>query len=276
MEFPKFKLRRKRQRFYTILFFSDSDEKPKGIKLSRGAFIAYLFLIITLISTIVLIAVIHTPVKYIVFPGTFVESRERAKKMRELYQRMENFAYELEKVKLYNNLLRQALGEKVSDSIAVNIERLESLSQRSRSFIGDEIDILQTVNVENEKPRFIFPVYNGFVTRGFNPEIHHYGIDIAAKEGDIVRAIDNGYVIFSDWTYRDGYVIILLHSGGYMSLYKHGQMNLKARDVFVRQGEAIALVGKTGKTGNEPHLHFELWKDGRPLNPKLYISSIVN
>jgi murein DD-endopeptidase MepM/ murein hydrolase activator NlpD len=276
MEFPRFRLRRRRQRFYTILFFSDSDEKPKGIKLSREAFIAYLFLIITLISTIVLIVVIHTPVKYVVFPGTFAESRERAKKMRELYQRLENFAYELEKVKLYNNLLRQALGEKVSDSIAVNIERLGSLSQRSRSFIGDEFDILQTVDMEGEKPRFIFPVYNGFVTRGFNPEIQHYGIDIAAKEGDIVRAIDNGYVIFSDWTYRDGYVIILLHSGGYMSLYKHGQMNLKTRDVFVRQGEAIALVGKTGKTGNEPHLHFELWKDGRPLNPKFYISSIVN
>lgn len=271
MEFPKFRLKRRRQRFYTILFFSDSDEKPKGIKLSRGAFIAYLFLIITFISAVALIAVIHTPIKYIVFPGTFAESRERAKKMQELYQRLENFAYELEKVKLYNNLLRQALGEKVSDSIAVNIERLEDLSQRSRGFIGDDLDILQTVNVENEKPRFIFPVYNGFITRGFNPEIQHYGIDIAAKEGDIVRAIDNGYVIFSDWTYRDGYVIILLHSGGYMSLYKHGQMNLKAGDVFVRQGEAIALVGKTGKTGNEPHLHFELWKDGRPLNPKFYI-----
>ncbi len=271
MEFPRFRLRRKRQRFYTILFFSDSDEKPKGIKLSREAFIAYLFLIITFISAVVLIAVIHTPVKYIVFPGTFVESRERAKRMQELYQRLENFAYELEKVKLYNNLLRQALGEKVSDSIAVNIERLENLSQRSRGFIGDEFDILQMVDIESEKPRFIFPVYGGFVTRGFSPEIQHYGIDIAAKEGDIIRAVDNGYVIFSDWTYRDGYVIILLHSGGYMSIYKHGQMNLKTRDVFVRQGEAIALVGKTGRTGNEPHLHFELWKDGRPLNPKFYI-----
>jgi len=271
MKFPGFGLRRKRRRFYTILFFSDSDEKPKGIKLSREALITYILLIVIFITAIVLIVVIHTPVKYIVFPETFAESRERAKRMQELYQRLEKFAYELERVKLYNNLLRQALGEKVSDSIAVNLNRLESFSQRSGNYISDDFDILQMVDVESNRHRFVFPVYNGFITREFSPEIQHYGIDIAAREGDIVRAIDDGYVIFSDWTYRDGYMIILLHSGGYMSLYKHAQMNLKTKNVFVRQGEVIALVGKTGRTGNEPHLHFELWKNGKPVNPKFYI-----
>lgn len=269
MKFPSFSHRRRR--FYTILFFSDSDEKPRGVKLSREALIAYITLIVVFISTVVLIVVIHTPVKYIVFPETFAESRERAKKMQELYQRLENLAYELEKVKLYNNLLRQALGEKVSDSIAVNINKIEQLSQRAQVYVGDNFDVLQVVEDLNVKPRFIFPIYNGFITREYSSEIGHYGIDIAAKEGDVIRAAGDGYVIFSDWTYRDGYVIILLHSGGYMSIYKHAQMNLRSRNVFVKQGEAIALVGKTGKTGNEPHLHFELWRDGKPLNPKFYI-----
>ncbi len=269
MKFPGFG--RRRRRFYTILFFSDSDEKPKGVKLSRETLIAYIILIVMFISTVVLVVVIHTPVKYVVFPETFAESRERAKKMQELYNRLENFAYELEKVKLYNNLLRQALGEKVSDSIAVNISKIENLSRRAQNYVGDEFNILQVVEDLNAKPYFISPVYNGFMTREFKPEIGHYGIDIAAREGDVIRAISDGYVIFSDWTYRDGYVIILLHSGGYISIYKHAQMNLKLRNVFVKQGEAIALVGKTGKTGNEPHLHFELWRNGKPVNPKFYI-----
>ncbi|MEN3038914.1 MAG: M23 family metallopeptidase [Candidatus Kryptonium sp.] len=273
MKFPSLGSKRRRQRLYTILFFSDQDEKPKGIKLSKQALILYISLVVIFISTIVLVLVIHTPVKYIVFPETFAESKERAKKMQELYQRLENFAYELEKVKLYNNLLRQALGEKVSDSIAVSMSRLENMAQRKQEmmFSNEDFDVLQVVDIEGVKPRFIFPVFNGFVTRGFIPEIQHFGIDIAGKEGDIIRAVDDGYVIFSDWTYRDGYVIIILHSGGYMSVYKHAQMNLKTRNVFVKQGETIALIGKTGKTGNEPHLHFELWKNGKPLNPKLYI-----
>lgn len=271
MQIPFFSKRR-RKKLYTILFFSDSDEKPKGIKLSREALILYLFLLVAFISAVVLVLVIHTPVKYIVYPGTFAESRERTKKMQELYQRLENFAYELEKVKLYNNLLRQALGEKVSDSIAVNLSRLENMSQRTRTFTDGEVDILQVVDIENSKPRFIFPVYNGFVTREYITDIGHFGIDIAAKEGDVIRAVADGYVIFSDWTYNDGYVIILIHADGFMSVYKHAQMNLKTRNTFVKQGEAIALVGKTGRTGNEPHLHYELWRNGKPLNPKFYIS----
>lgn len=271
MIFPRSGFRRKKRHFYTILFFSDKNEKPKGVKLSREALIISIVLFILFISAVALVVVIHTPVKYIVFPETFAESRERAKKMQELYRRLENFAYELEKVKLYNNLLRQALGEKVSDSIAVNISKLENMSQRRQMTTDEDFDVLQIIDVEGVKPRFISPVFNGFLTRGFEPEIQHFGIDIAAREGDVIRAVDDGYVIFSDWTYRNGYVIMILHSGGYISVYKHAQMNLKSRNVFVRQGEAIALVGKTGKTGYEPHLHFELWRNGKPLNPKYYI-----
>jgi len=271
MRLFRFGFGRKRQKLYTILFFSNSDEKPKGIKLSREALILYVFLIVFFISAVVLVIVINTPIKYIVFPETFAESRERAKRLQELSQRLEMFAYELEKVKLYNNLLRQALGEKTGDSIEVNLRRLEEFSRRPREISEDGFEVLQVVESERIRPKFIFPVYNGFVTRGFDSEKQHYGIDIAAKEGDPIRAIDDGYVVFSDWTYNDGYVVIMVHSGGYMSVYKHAQMNLKARNVFVRQGDAIALVGRTGKTGNEPHLHFELWRDGKPLNPKFYI-----
>lgn len=273
MIFPKSSLRRRKQRLYTILFFSDEDEKPKGVKLNERALIAYVVLVFVLISAIALTVAIHTPIKYIVFPNTFTESEKKAKKIQELYQRLESFAYELEKLKLYNNLLRQALGEKVDDSISVNVSRLESMSQKTRFAFGEDIDVLQVVDIEHSKPRFIFPVYTGFVTRDFDPNIQHFGVDIAAKEGDVVRAIDDGYVIFSDWTYKDGYVIMILHSGGYISVYKHSKMNLKAKNAFVRRGEAIALIGKTGKTGNEPHLHFELWKNGKPLNPRIYISN---
>jgi len=81
MIFPRSGFRRKKQHFYTVLFFSDKNEKPRGVKLSREALIVSIVLFILLISAIALVIVIHTPVKYIVFPETFAESRERAKKM---------------------------------------------------------------------------------------------------------------------------------------------------------------------------------------------------
>jgi murein DD-endopeptidase MepM/ murein hydrolase activator NlpD len=265
----------RRKKIYTILFFSDTDDKPRGLKLSRNLLIGALIGIFILISTVALVAVIHTPIKYIVFPQTFAESAIRARQIQELHRKVEAFSYELERLKLYNNLLRQALGEKVSDSISVNVKNLSALSKKTLdiSSFDEDLPVLQLIGKEKVSLPFIFPVSNGFITREFDPGIQHFGIDIAAREGDVVRAVADGYVIFSDWTYKDGYVTMILHGFGFISVYKHARMNLKQKNIFVRQGEAIALVGKTGKTAKEPHLHFELWKNGRPVNPKLYISN---
>jgi murein DD-endopeptidase MepM/ murein hydrolase activator NlpD len=113
---------------------------------------------------------------------------------------------------------------------------------------------------------FIKPV-NGFISRGFNAEKGHTGIDFVVKKGTPVYSTADGYVVFSDYTIQDGYMIIIDHKDGYISIYKHFSVLLKKIREMVHQGELIALSGNSGETTTGPHLHFEIWKEGKPVDP---------
>ncbi|HEY6907521.1 MAG TPA: M23 family metallopeptidase, partial [Ignavibacteriaceae bacterium] len=96
----------------------------------------------------------------------------------------------------------------------------------------------------------------------------HMGIDFVIKTGTPVYATANGFVIFADYTTNDGYMIIIDHNNGYISVYKHCSVLLKRSRETVLQGETIALSGNTGEISTGPHLHFEIWKEGEPVDPK--------
>ena len=98
----------------------------------------------------------------------------------------------------------------------------------------------------------------------------HRGIDIAAPRGSFIRSAADGLVVFSGWTYNLGELIIIYHGGGYFTYYGHNQNILVKRNMFVKKGESIATLGNTGES-SAPHLHFEIWRDGVPLDPKDYI-----
>ena len=100
--------------------------------------------------------------------------------------------------------------------------------------------------------------------------VEHKGIDIAAQRGSFVRAAADGVVVFSGWADDLGNLVILYHGNGFMTYYGHNQRNLVQRSAFVKKGEPIAYLGSSGLS-SAPHLHFEIWKDGVPLDPKDYI-----
>lgn len=116
----------------------------------------------------------------------------------------------------------------------------------------------------------VLPPVEGLLTRGFDARSGHYGIDLAVEEGTVVRAIGSGYVIFADWTQAGGFVIMIQHADGYVSVYKHNQRLLKQVGDRVRNREAIALSGNTGEITTGPHLHFELWRHGLAQDPLNY------
>lgn len=109
---------------------------------------------------------------------------------------------------------------------------------------------------------------NGFISRDFNPDIGHFGVDYVVKSGTPVFSSGNGFIIFSDYTTKDGFTIIISHPGNYISFYKHCSVLIKKERENVLQGELIALSGNSGEITTGPHLHFELWKNGLPVNPK--------
>jgi murein DD-endopeptidase MepM/ murein hydrolase activator NlpD len=117
----------------------------------------------------------------------------------------------------------------------------------------------------------LFPPLKGMVTEKFSPKNKHYSVDIAVAKNTPVKAVQNGTVIFADWTPSNGNVVILRHNNGFISVYKHAASLTASQGDAVRTGEVIALAGSTGQESTGVHLHFELWKDGYPIDPEQFI-----
>ncbi|SHI49323.1 M23 family metallopeptidase [Pseudozobellia thermophila] len=118
----------------------------------------------------------------------------------------------------------------------------------------------------------LFPPLNGEISQGYDVESNHFAVDVTAPIDTPVKAVASGTVIFSEWTADTGYVIIVEHRDGLLSVYKHnGSLNKRQGDV-VRTGEVIASVGNTGELTTGPHLHFELWNNGNSVDPLDYIN----
>lgn len=112
----------------------------------------------------------------------------------------------------------------------------------------------------------------GKVISQFDSRKRHYGIDIAGSENAVVKSVYNGTVLFSDYTLKTGYIIAIQHPNNMISIYKHNSALLKHIGDVVRAGEPIAFIGNTGELTSGPHLHLELWFNGKAINPVEYIS----
>ena len=124
---------------------------------------------------------------------------------------------------------------------------------------------------QNHDYYHFFSFLEGIVTQSFDEKKRHYGTDIVAKANAKVAAVLDGVVIFTDWTVKTGYVIQVQHTNDLISVYKHNSILLKKQGDYVRAGEVLGVVGNTGEESSGPHLHFELWRAGNPLNPENFI-----
>ena len=118
---------------------------------------------------------------------------------------------------------------------------------------------------------FLQSPISGDVIFGFSMDKKHYGVDISAQKNTAIKAVADGFVIASDWTLETGNTIAVQHTNNVVSFYKHNSSLLKKTGDKVKVGEAIAIIGNTGEHSSGPHLHFELWKDGKAVNPQEYI-----
>lgn len=119
---------------------------------------------------------------------------------------------------------------------------------------------------------FFFKPLDGVIINQFNLVENHLGIDIVAKQNETVKATMDGTVIFSDWTVETGYVIAIQHQRSFISIYKHNSANLKKAGAYVKAGDPIGIIGESGELSTGPHLHFELWYNGSPVNPLNYLT----
>ena len=122
---------------------------------------------------------------------------------------------------------------------------------------------------------FPFLPLAGSISSGMNVGIGHLGIDLVAPEGTAVQAVDDGSVLFSSYTVETGYTLLIQHRGERVSVYKHCASLLKRQGDLVSGGEAVALMGNTGELTTGPHLHFEWWVRGRPLDPTPWLGQVA-
>ena len=117
----------------------------------------------------------------------------------------------------------------------------------------------------------LFPPVSGTISEAYDAKEKHYAVDIIVAKDTPIKATADGIVIFSEWTSSTGYVIIVEHSYGLISIYKHCAALIKSQGDLVKAGEVIATAGNTGELSTGPHFHFELWNDGYPINPTNFI-----
>jgi murein DD-endopeptidase MepM/ murein hydrolase activator NlpD len=118
---------------------------------------------------------------------------------------------------------------------------------------------------------FFVPL-DGIITGKFDLLEKHYGVDIVASHNEAIKSVLDGTVILSTWTPETGNVIAIQHSGNLISVYKHCATLLKQEGDLVKAGDPIAIAGNSGDLTTGPHLHFELWYNGNPVNPIDYIN----
>lgn len=131
-------------------------------------------------------------------------------------------------------------------------------------------DMRTTVDQGAATPYFKSPV-KGTVSQKFNKKMHP-GIDVVTEKDHTVKACLSGTVIYSGYTRKDGYILIIDHGNEYMSVYKHNKKALKKMGVKIQLGDPIAIVGNTGENTDGPHLHFELWYNQTPVDPENYLT----
>lgn len=176
-----------------------------------------------------------------------------------------------------DTLIREAekaeIASKVDEDVLYNIGSVDSVLRAEFEGTGIEERLLLN-NSANELQElyFIAPIASGLVTSPYDAKIKHLGIDIVAKQNEPIKVAADGTVLFASWTQKEGYVLAVQHKANLITLYKHNSALLKEAGDFVRAGEIVAIIGNTGELTSGPHLHFELWYNGNPVNPEEFIS----
>ena len=155
----------------------------------------------------------------------------------------------------------------ISESLALTILP-SSEDSILRKYVENEDKFNLTKNELVIENKMFYSPIKGDITQSFNFEENHFAVDISADVGTPVKSILDGKILFSEWSVDTGHVIIIDHGDNIISVYKHNSKLLKEQNDYVQAGEVIAYSGNQGSLSSGPHLHFELWKNGTPIDPE--------
>jgi len=269
-------------KYRLVILNEDTFEERFAIKLTRlNVFVIVALSSILLISgTIFLIA--FTSLREFI-PGysstalkqKAVELNYKADSLQQIMNTNQQYYQSIKKVLTGDVKMDEFNRDSIIEAANKDVQVSDLLPTKEDSLLRNMVDKEDKYNIfEPTIPSsnlVLFPPVDGTVSEGYNVKEKHYAIDVVVAKDTPVKATADGTIIFAEWTAETGYVVIIEHSNELISVYKHNASLTKQQGDLVKAGEVIAMAGNTGEFTTGPHLHFELWSRGYPVNPANFI-----
>ncbi len=279
-------------RYKVVVLHEDTFEEKAAFRGKLWYWISGTVSAIVVLVVLTIVLIRSTSLREYVI-GNSLSGYERAALL-EAYTRMDSMEQVARAHELYLNNIRQVISGDVGETPTTEgeerpVSEVAAPPAAGASDVGlseDELALRELVESGapydlSENPgssrtgissyTFYSPI-KGIISSSFSAREQHYAVDIAVKQNEPVRATLSGHVVFASYTPETGNVVIVQHGNNLLSLYKHCASIIKNVGSFVRGGEVIAFAGNTGSLTTGPHLHFELWYNGSPVNPTDYIA----
>jgi len=270
-------------KYRLVVLNEESFEEVGFIRLSRLNIISIVGLLVALLVAVVYVTIAYTPMRELIpgYPDAMMshnirqnamklDSLERELAMRDQYFMNINSIVNGDRPEDFlNDTAATTGGDEVVFTRSSNDSLLRQQVEAEEQFRLSVVD--EPAESKGLHDIHFFTPVQGIVTNPFNPVENHFGIDLVAGPEEVVKAALDGTITMATWTLETGYVIQIQHANNIMSVYKHNAELFKSVGLKVQAGDAIAIVGNSGELTTGPHLHFELWHNGVPLNPTDYI-----
>jgi murein DD-endopeptidase MepM/ murein hydrolase activator NlpD len=276
-----------RNKFRFVVLNDETFEEKFSLILTRTNVWIFLSVVSFTLIFLTAAAIIYTPLKYFIpgfgdynYKGQILQlqfktdSLQQALNARSVW--LENVA-NVASGNVDSTRPKANTGNKI-DKSQIKLNDIKPEEQELRKQVEEEENyaLSYTANqnsgmVDEVKQMHLIDPVEGYVTDEYDKQKEHFGIDIATKEDAPVKAVLDGKVISATYTLETGYVIEIQHKNNLVSIYKHNARLTRKPGNFVKAGDVVAFAGNTGELSTGPHLHFELWQEGKSLNPKDYI-----
>lgn len=271
-----------------VIMNNETFEEIGSYRLSLLNVYIFLSTLIVLVTLLVISIIVFTPAKRLI-PG-YADIAAQPELI-EINRQLDSMSQIIQAQKVYTDNFRRMLTGDVETINDVADDRYEvtDSSLRVDRIAEDELlrqeiqmeevrEITQATRVSSSpvsiplEQIYFTPPLKGEQSAGFMPEKRHFGVDILAPRNTPIKSALDGWVIQSDWTLETGNTIGIQHDNNIITFYKHNSVLLKKVGSYVKAGEAVAIIGNTGEMTDGPHLHFELWYRGNPVDPTDYIN----
>tara|TARA_Y200000002_G_scaffold274788_1_gene229088 strand:+ start:582 stop:1481 length:900 start_codon:yes stop_codon:yes gene_type:complete len=273
-----------------VVLDEDSFEEKRNFTTSKFSLLVFFLFSVIVFSILFFLLISYSSIKTFVpgYPSVSAQ-KELMDKNIELDQKLNDLIIKINKEEQYMTNFQKIVNgdtpidrnnfEKVFKSQNIDTTNELSISEKTiREKVNKrekyEIDIIPggalTKDVLPEL--LLFPPLVGEITNKMNISAGHFGVDIIAPKNEAVVAILKGTIVYQNWSPNDGHVVHIQHKNNLLSIYKHSSEVLKKIGDYVDAGEPISIVGNSGEHSTGPHLHFELWHNGYPMDPEKFIN----